>query len=185
MDCKPPGFSLQRISQARIPEWVAISFSRGSSWRRDRTHISCITSGVFTDEPPGKPHFLKLYSHIDVILPYFRKRLWTFPFSGQGGHPQLICMHTSLQGRVARWPILHSDTSPPPLTLCSPAPTLLSCPPLISLSVPHVPLPHRGLCFCPSLLSEAAPFLSQIQWCLSTGNPGLGFWADRKALMLR
>jgi len=29
------------ISQARILEWVAISFSRGSSWPRDQTHISC------------------------------------------------------------------------------------------------------------------------------------------------
>ena len=54
-------------------------------------------------------------------------------------------------------------TFPPPLTLCSLVPTFLSCLPSISLSVPHVPLPHRGLCFCPSLLSEAAPSLSQIQ----------------------
>ena len=29
MDCRPPGFSVQGISQARILEWVAISFSRG------------------------------------------------------------------------------------------------------------------------------------------------------------
>ena len=32
------------IPQARILEWIAISFSRGSSWSRDRTHISCIGS---------------------------------------------------------------------------------------------------------------------------------------------
>ena len=31
MDCSPPGFSVHGISQARILEWVAISFSRGSS----------------------------------------------------------------------------------------------------------------------------------------------------------
>ena len=31
MDCSPPGFSVPRILQARIPEWVAIPFSRGSS----------------------------------------------------------------------------------------------------------------------------------------------------------
>ena len=30
MDCSPPGFSIYGISQARILEWVAISFSRGS-----------------------------------------------------------------------------------------------------------------------------------------------------------
>ena len=42
MDCSPPGSSVHGISQARILEWVAISFSRGSSQSRDRTHISCI-----------------------------------------------------------------------------------------------------------------------------------------------
>ena len=41
MDCSPLGFSVHGISQARILEWVAISFSRGSSWPRDRTAISC------------------------------------------------------------------------------------------------------------------------------------------------
>ena len=41
MDCSPLGSSVHGISQARILEWVAISFSRGSSWPRDQTHISC------------------------------------------------------------------------------------------------------------------------------------------------
>ena len=36
MDCSPPGFSIHGIFQARILEWVAISFSRGSSWPRDQ-----------------------------------------------------------------------------------------------------------------------------------------------------
>ena len=42
MDCSPPGSSVHGICQARILEQFAISFSRGSSWPRDRTHISCI-----------------------------------------------------------------------------------------------------------------------------------------------
>ena len=37
-----PGSSVHGIFQARILEWVAISFSRGSSRPRDRTHASCI-----------------------------------------------------------------------------------------------------------------------------------------------
>ena len=37
-----PGSSVNGILQARIPEWVAISFSRGSSPLRDGTRISCI-----------------------------------------------------------------------------------------------------------------------------------------------
>ena len=40
--CSPPSCSVHRIFQARILEWIAISFSRGSSWPRDWTHVSCI-----------------------------------------------------------------------------------------------------------------------------------------------
>ena len=43
VDCGPPGSSVHGISQARILEWVAISYSRGSSQPRDGTHISCIS----------------------------------------------------------------------------------------------------------------------------------------------
>ena len=42
MDCSPPGSSDNGVSQARILDWAATSFSRGSSWPRDWTHISCI-----------------------------------------------------------------------------------------------------------------------------------------------
>ena len=42
MDCSPPGSSVHGISQERTLEWVAIYFSRGSSWPTDRTLISCI-----------------------------------------------------------------------------------------------------------------------------------------------
>ena len=43
MDFSPPDSSVYGISQARILEWVAISFPRGSSWLRDQTHDSCIS----------------------------------------------------------------------------------------------------------------------------------------------
>ena len=42
MDYSPSGSFVHGILQARIQEWVAISFSRGSFWPRDRTHVSCI-----------------------------------------------------------------------------------------------------------------------------------------------
>ena len=48
MDCSPPGSSVHGILQARILEWVAISFSRGSSQPRDRTQVSCIAGRFFT-----------------------------------------------------------------------------------------------------------------------------------------
>ena len=47
VDCSPPGSSVHRILQARILEWVAISFSRGSSRPRDRTQVSCIAGRCF------------------------------------------------------------------------------------------------------------------------------------------
>ena len=48
MDCSLPGSSNHGIFQARVPEWVAIPFSRGSSWPRDRTLVSCIAGRGFT-----------------------------------------------------------------------------------------------------------------------------------------
>ena len=53
MDCSP-GSSDHGIFQARILEWVVISFSRGSSPPRDETCVSCLSGGFFTTEPPGK-----------------------------------------------------------------------------------------------------------------------------------
>ena len=44
MDCSPPG----KILQARLLEWAAVSFSRGSSQPRDRTQVSHIADRRFT-----------------------------------------------------------------------------------------------------------------------------------------
>ena len=48
MDCSPPGFSVHGVFQARILEWVAISFSGGSSPPRDRTQVLRIAGRRFT-----------------------------------------------------------------------------------------------------------------------------------------
>ena len=48
VDCSPPGSSIHWILQARVLEWVAISFSRGSSQPRDQTQVSCIAGKFFT-----------------------------------------------------------------------------------------------------------------------------------------
>ena len=48
MDCSLPGSSVHGILQARILEWVAILFFRGSSQPRDRTQVSCIAGRFFT-----------------------------------------------------------------------------------------------------------------------------------------
>ena len=52
MDCSSPGSSVQGISQARILERVAISFSRWSSQPRDWTRVCCTAGGFFATEPP-------------------------------------------------------------------------------------------------------------------------------------
>ena len=48
MDYSLPGSSVHGTSQARVLEWVAISFSRGSSQPRDRTPVSSIVDRCFT-----------------------------------------------------------------------------------------------------------------------------------------
>ena len=54
MDCNRPGSSAHGILQARTLEWVAISYSGGSSQSRDRTRVSCLVGRLFSTEPPGK-----------------------------------------------------------------------------------------------------------------------------------
>ena len=61
MDRSLPGFSVHRILQVRILEWVATSFSRGSSQPRNQTRVSCICllhwrADSLLLAPPGKPH---------------------------------------------------------------------------------------------------------------------------------
>ena len=48
MDCSLPGSSVRGVFQARVLEWFAISFSRGSSHPRDRTQVSRIVGRRFT-----------------------------------------------------------------------------------------------------------------------------------------
>ena len=48
LNCRPPGSSVPETLQARILEWAAIPFSRGSSWPRDQTQVSCIAGRFFT-----------------------------------------------------------------------------------------------------------------------------------------
>ena len=83
--CGPRGSSVRGVLQARILEWVAILFSRGSPWPRDWTQVSCIAGRFFNTEPPGKPYYqpplwkaCQLFSHQYVNrilvfhLPYFQ-----------------------------------------------------------------------------------------------------------------
>ena len=67
MDCSPPGSSIHGILQARILQWVAISFSRGSSQPRDWTQVSRIAGRCFnlsaTREIAGSRHIAYWVQH--------------------------------------------------------------------------------------------------------------------------
>ena len=54
MDYSLPGSSVHGIIQARILEWGAISSSRGSSWPRDSTHVSCLAGRFFPGESESR-----------------------------------------------------------------------------------------------------------------------------------
>ena len=60
MDCSPPGSSVHGILQARILEWVAIPFSRGSSRARDGTWVLLHADGFFTVWATNWAHWERL-----------------------------------------------------------------------------------------------------------------------------
>ena len=58
IDCRPPGSPVHAILQARILEWISISFSRRSSWSRDWTHVSCTGRQILYHIPSICTHLL-------------------------------------------------------------------------------------------------------------------------------
>ena len=126
MDCIPPGSSIHGILQARILEWVDISFSRGSSRPRDWSRDSCISGRRFnfwaTRELPlaihkswlRKMHFLLLHTYLlpshAVVLcliaqscpPLCDPMDWSPPGStvhrDSPGKTTGVCSHPLLQG---------------------------------------------------------------------------------------
>ena len=76
MDRSPPGSSVHGTLQARILEWVAIPFSRGSSWLRDQTWVFRSAGRFFTIEQPGK---LSLGMPLTIITTL--NKLKPFPYT--------------------------------------------------------------------------------------------------------
>ena len=54
--CDPMDYTVHEILQARILEWVAFPFSRGSSQPRDQTRFPALQADSLPAEPQGKPH---------------------------------------------------------------------------------------------------------------------------------
>ena len=78
MDCSLPGSSVPGILQARILEWVAISFSRGSPWPKDRTRVSCITGRRLTVWATGEVLRASVIARLVDSLPAVQETLILF-----------------------------------------------------------------------------------------------------------
>ena len=76
IDWSLPGSSVHGIVQARILEWGAISSSRGSSWPRDWTHVSCLAGRVFTAENESENH--------SAVSDSLRPHGWYTPWNSPG-----------------------------------------------------------------------------------------------------
>ena len=84
--CGPPSSSIHGIFQARILEWVAISFSRRSSRPRDWTRVSSIVRRHFivwaTREATNvwdKYNFSVVWTFFGIVFPYNWNENWSFP----------------------------------------------------------------------------------------------------------
>ena len=91
------------ILQAKILEWVVISFSRGSSRPRDQTRVSCVSctgrQDSFTTEPPGKPVCHNIHKYILHLCKYMPDSL-AVPIS-------LIKLYNHLGTSVPFWSLLY------------------------------------------------------------------------------
>ena len=102
MDHSLPGFSVHGILKARILEWVAIPFSRGSSLPRDRTQVSCTACRFLPSEPSEKPQALywagskdpqqSIYRWKDLHLQVERATNWICP-----------CLRETASGPLPLW----------------------------------------------------------------------------------
>ena len=128
MDCRllrpTPVSSVLEILQIRILEWLATPFSRGSSWPRGRTQVSCIAGGLF---------YCLSYQGGPRILEWVASPLWWDTH---------IVKMTVLKGAV-QWHLVHPQCCiPSPLSSCrtfsSPQRETLSS---LSSHSPH-PAPH-------------------------------------------
>ena len=111
MDCSLPSSSIHGIFQARVLEWVAISFSRGSSWPRARTLVSPIVGRRFYClSHQGSPIVVEICAKSLQSGLTFCVRLlcpWDFP----GKNTAVVC---HLQGTINAICLNQPKTMPPP-----------------------------------------------------------------------
>ena len=159
MDCSLPGSSLHGISQARILDWVAISFSRGSPQPRDQTYVSCITGGFFIIEPLGS-----LFSGNDVCkIPSSDDQIvvWT---TQQFIH---VLLPHSVSERQCRWWDPGSQGPPCPLVNFNPKKNAASPFYLLkfhAFNIPSLPILSFLLDQSASIFLKAESFYKVLCW---------------------
>ena len=92
----PPGSFVHGISRVRILQWVAIPFSRGSSWPRDQTHTSCIGRRILYRWATGKPCKLLCFCSVHKLC----LTLWDPMNLSMLGFPVLHCLLEVIQTHV-------------------------------------------------------------------------------------
>ena len=95
MGCSLPGSSVHGIFQARVLEWVAISFSRASSWPRNRTQVSRIAGTFFNSWATREAHSTAAAAKSLQSCPTLRD-----PWDGS---PPGSPIHGILQTRTLKW----------------------------------------------------------------------------------
>ena len=119
MDCRLPGSSVhRRILQARVLEWVAISFSRGSFWPRDWTWSPALQADSLPFEPPGKP----VEDTGRMITPAAQDPSLSLSSclclcQHMRAHTH-ACMHTHTRARTCTHTHMHTHTHTPESCLC-------------------------------------------------------------------
>ena len=81
MDYSPPGSSVHEILQARILKWIAIPFSRVSSWPRDWTGSTTLQVDYLSSKPPGMEK---------ATAPHSSTLAWKIPWMEEPGRLQSI-----------------------------------------------------------------------------------------------
>ena len=97
MDCSPPGSSVHGTFQARILEWVAISFYRGSSWPRDKPWVSHIVGRFFTIWATREDIYTILcfiYLYLNIYILYIIIYIYIF------------FIHSFVNGHLGCFPVL-------------------------------------------------------------------------------
>ena len=162
MDCSLSGYSVHGIFQARVLEWFAISFSRGSSWPRNRTRVSLIAGRCFTVWTTRE-------ATIILNTEGWWKKLW---FLLGEGHPSINTRE--LTGSKDKWEDTQPVTRIQNKALSLPADSGLAC-------LSHPTLPITPICLCPDQLPSrgspgpAVPPAPQVCWVMPSAWNALLF----------